>query len=575
MGKTMKVDQLIKNAYIYNTFTQSFQKENVYVLDGKFYHITKTDELESEEIIDAHGQYMIPGLVDIHMHIESSMTIPREFSKAVLKHGVTTVVADPHEIANVFGIEGIQSYMSNATTLDIFYGIPSSIPSTNSLLETTGGYIDAQNVSELLKDPRILCLGEVMNFKDLICPDYSLTRNIIEVCHNHNFALPIEGHCPKITGLDLSKYIYYGVDADHTQQTPQSIVEKIRNGMFLEIQRKSMTKENIDTLVQNQFYEYFSLVTDDVMADHLEDGHLNLLVKLASDLGMPIEKAIYCATYTPSRRMHLHDRGMISPGKIADFILLDNLDDFSIHSVYKKGQCVYHQQRDIHIEEEKVSFPDAFYHSIHCDQATHQDFELTADIENGKVLCNVIEIQQHSTFTLHQKIELDVVNHQVMWKEAGLSLLVVFERYQYSGRKAYAFVKGTIDHGAIASSWAHDHHNVMVMGRNIDDMVKAQNVIVEKQGGYVVVCDDDILAFAHLNVGGIVSELPIQILSQQLKNVRQAMKKLGYCHDNEIMSFSTLSLPVSPQIKVTDKGILDTYTQNIIPLIERVYENKN
>lgn len=163
------------------------------------------------------------------------MTIPGEFLKAVLKHGVTTFVADLHEIANVFGIEGIQVYMSNATILDIFYGIPSSVSSTNALLETIGGHIDAANVLELLRDHRILCLGEVMNFKDLTNPDSSLTRDIIDVCHDHYFALPIEGHYPKITCLDLSRYIYYGVDADHTQQSSSLIVEKIQNGMFLEI----------------------------------------------------------------------------------------------------------------------------------------------------------------------------------------------------------------------------------------------------------------------------------------------------------------------------------------------------
>ncbi len=571
----MKVNQLIKNAYIYNTFTQSFKKGNVYVLDGKFYHISSSECLESEEVIDANGQYMIPGLIDIHMHIESSMTIPNEFSKAVLKHGVTTVVADPHEIANVFGIDGIQSYMSNATTLDIFYGIPSSVPSTNASLETTGGKIEPHHVRKLVQDPRILCLGEVMNFKDLTNSNYSLTRDIIKVCHDHYFGLPIEGHCPKITGLDLSKYIYYGVDADHTQQSPSSIVEKIENGMFLEIQRKSMTQENIQVLVENQFYEYFAIVTDDVMADHLEEGHLNLLVKLASDLGMPITKAIYCATYTPARRMHLIDRGTIAPGKIADFILLKDLNDFSIQSVYKKGKCVYQHNQNIVIEESKPQFPDYFYQSIHCQKATHQDFDIIVDMENGKALCHVIEIEKHTTFTHHRQEEVNVVNHRLQWKEAGLSLLTVFERYNGTGKKCYAFVRGALQEGAIASSWAHDHHNLIVMGRNIDDMVKAQNEIVERQGGYVAVKDQDILAFAQLNIGGIVSDLPIEVLSSQLKEVRHAMKQLGYCHDNEIMSFSTLSLPVSPQIKVTDKGIIDTYTQNFVPLVEKFYEDKN
>lgn len=564
----MKVDQLIKNANIYNTFTQSFELGNVYIQDGKFYHICQDACLESKQIIDAKGQYMIPGLIDIHMHIESSMTIPSEFSKAVLKHGVTTVVADPHEIANVFGIEGIQSYMSNATTLDIFYGIPSSVPSTNASLETTGGKIDQIAVKELVKNPKILCLGEVMNFKDLTNVNNSLTRDIIKTCHDHYFALPIEGHCPKISGLDLSKYIYYGVDADHTQQTPKSILEKMKNGMFLEIQRKSMTKENIDTLVQNHFYEYFSLVTDDVMADQLEEGHLNLLVKLAYDLGMPITKAIYCATYTPARRMHLYDRGTIAPGKIADFILLDDLNDFSIDAVYKNGKCVFKKGEDIVITETKSVFPQHFYDSIHCPKAIESDFEIIVDGDQEAVLCNVIEIEEHATFTHHRQLLIPVKNHKLMWEEEGLCLLVVFERHLRSGRKSFALVKGTLRQGAVASSWAHDHHNLMVMGRNVKDMIKAQHTIVDQQGGYTVVANEKVLAFAKLNVGGIVSDLPIEILAGQLKEVRSKMKQLGYRHDNEIMSFSTLSLPVSPEIKITDRGMIDTYTQTIIPLME-------
>ena len=182
------------------------------------------------------------------MHIESSMTVPGEFSKAVLPHGVTTVVADPHEIANVFGIRGIETMISNDTTLDIFYGIPSSVPSTNNNLETTGGAILEKDVIELLKNPKVICLGEVMNFKDLISKDETLIKNLIKICKESKPYLPIEGHCPKITGLDLAKFIYAGVDADHTQQTPESIYEKITNGMFLEIQSKSINKETIKTL---------------------------------------------------------------------------------------------------------------------------------------------------------------------------------------------------------------------------------------------------------------------------------------------------------------------------------------
>ena len=566
------MNQLIKNVQVYNTFTQSFEKKNVYIQEDKFYYICDDEPLESQEVIDGQGKYMIPGLIDIHMHIESSMTVPGEFSKAVLPHGVTTVVADPHEIANVFGIRGIETMISNDTTLDIFYGIPSSVPSTNEHLETTGGKIDVDDVKQLLENPRILCLGEVMNFKDLIGGQNTLINQIIQACHENRWQLPIEGHCPKITGLDLARYIYQGVDADHTQQTPESIVEKIKNGMFLEIQRKSMNADTIRTLVEHQFYEYFALVTDDVMADQLEQGHLNLLVKLAYDLGMPIEKAIYCATYTPARRMHMIDRGCIAPGKIADFILLDDLYSFSIDSVYKKGQCVYHQTKQIEIQEQQSHFPQEFYHSLYARQAKNEDFMIPSS--KKEVLCHVMEVQPHSTFTKHLQMKLPVKDGYVDYQSAGLCLLTIFERYQKNGHITHALVKNTLQtKGAVATSWAHDHHNIMILGNNIEDMVIAQHQLLQQQGGYLVVQNQKIQANTVLNIGGIVSDQPLKELAQDLRQVRKAMEDLGYVHDNVIMSLSTLSLPVSPELKVTDYGMLDTYHQTIVPLMEDSYEN--
>ena len=566
------MNQLIKNVQVYNTFTQNFEKKNVYIRNDKFYYICDDEPLVEEHIIDGQGKYMIPGLIDIHMHIESSMTIPNEFSKAVLPHGVTTVVADPHEIANVFGIEGIETILSNETTLDIFYGIPSSVPSTNEQLETTGGKIDVEDVKKLLKNPRILCLGEVMNFQDLIGGDQTLINRIIRACHEERWQLPIEGHCPRITGLDLAKYIYQGVDADHTQQTPESIVEKIKNGMFLEIQRKSMTKETIQTLVEHQFYEYFAFVTDDVMADQLQNGHLNLLVKLASDLGMPIEKAIYCATYTPARRMHMIDRGCIASGKLADFVLLDDLETFTIDSVYKKGQCVYHHLNPIHHDEKPPQFPEHFYHSLFAKEAQATDFMIPSHQKTVK--CHVMEIQPHSTFTKHLEMELPVKDGYVDYASAGLCLLTVFERYKKNGQMSHAFVKNALQHtGAVATSWAHDHHNMMILGNCVEDMVIAQQQLLKQQGGYLVVSHQEVQANTLLNVGGIISDQPLDVLANSLRQVRIAMEDLGYVHDNVIMSFSTLSLPVSPELKVTDYGMLDTYQQKFVPLMEEDYED--
>ncbi len=553
------VDLIIKNSNVYNTFLQKFEIKDIAILNGKFYYISNNiTELKSKKVIDYKDKYIIPGFIDIHMHIESSMTVPSEFSKIVLPCGVTTVVADPHEIANVLGINGINYFLSSETTLDIFYGIPSSVPSTNNNLETTGGEILENDVIELLKNPKVICLGEVMNFKDLISKDETLIKNIIKICKESKPYLPIEGHCPKITGLDLAKFIYAGVDADHTQQTPESIYEKITSGMFLEIQSKSINKETIKTLVENNFYEYFAFVTDDVMADHLKEGHLNKVVKKAVDLGMPINKAIYCATYTPARRMNLFDRGSISVGKIADFIVLDNLENLSIKEVYKNGNLYSGEN------VKKENFPSYVYNTVKCKKAVLEDFEINTK-KTGYVACNVIQINKEGNFTKKIVKNLPVKNGKILWEESGLSLLIVYERYNKNGNKAYALVDGAINKkGAIATTWAHDHHNLMVMGTDKNDMLIAQHKIVDMQGGYVVCKNQEVLAKAVLNVGGIVNDGDINQLASDIKNVRKAMNDLGYEHINEIMSFSTLSLPVSPEIKITDFGMIDTKTQQFI-----------
>lgn len=555
------VDLILKNGNIYNTFLQKFEIKDVAILNGKFYYIANNiNELKCNNIIDCKNKYIIPGFIDIHMHIESSMTVPSQFSKMVLSHGVTTVVADPHEIANVLGIDGINHFISSDTTLDIFYGIPSSVPSTNSNLETTGGKIEENDVLELLKNPKIMCLGEVMNFKDLVCKNDTLIKNIIKLCKENKPYLPIEGHCPKISGLDLAKFIYAGVDADHTQQTPESIYEKITNGMFLEIQKKSINKDTIKTLVDNNFYEYFAFVTDDVMADHLKDGHLNKIVKIAIDLGMPINKAIYCATYTPARRMNLIDRGAISVGKIADFIILDDLQNLKIKDVYKNGKLY----KGENIKKEK--FPLHFYNTVKCNKATIDDFNLKTN-KKDSVKCNVIKIDKNSTFTKKITKTLPIINGEIQWENSGLALLVVYERYDKTNNKTYALVDGAINKkGAIATTWAHDHHNLMVMGTKKEDMLLAQHNIIDMQGGYIVCSNNKIIAKAVLNVGGIVNDGDINILAQNIKDIRKAMNNLGYEHINEIMSFSTLSLPVSPEIKITDKGIIYTKTQQFINL---------
>ena len=565
----MEVDLIIKGSKVYNSYFKKFIKEDIVIHKGLFLHIGEDYEnrITSENIVDATGKFIIPGLIDIHMHIESSMTIPSEFSKAAIKHGVTTVVADPHEIANVFGLEGIEVFMKEDEVLDIFYGIPSSVPSTSKELETTGATITEKEVKSLLNNNKIICLGEVMNFKDVTSEENSEIKRIIDVVKKDIRKLPLEGHCPKVSGVDLSLFLYSGVNGDHTQQNVDSLKEKIKRGMFMEIQHKSITKENIDYLVENKLYEHFSLVTDDVMADKIVNSHLNKLLMEVVKLGMPIEEAIYVSTFTPARRIGLNDRGAIASGKIADFIILDDLNTFSINSVYKNGKAVYNKETGLEkaLFNHKTTIPEKFYNSIKLDYLTENDFYLQVP-NKDKVSCRVMNVKGNTTFTEEQIIDINIENNSLKFEEKDCALISAFERYGGSN-KAFGLVNGNIiKEGAVATTWAHDHHNLMVMGRNIEDMVLAANKVISMKGGYAAVNSGEVLAAVELPIGGIISDEPIEILGEKLKKVREAMKNLGYDHRNEIMSFSTLCLPVSPELKITDKGLIKVKENKIVSL---------
>lgn len=561
------VDLLIKNVQVFNTSICCFQLKDVALRGHVFYLIEDRLNIEAQQVIDGQGKYMLPGLIDIHTHAESSMTYPAMFYEAVLRHGTTTCVIDPHEIANVKGLEGVNVFLDNVKNLDIFFGIPSSVPSTNSHLETTGGKIDLEDVKSLLFHPKIKCLGEVMNFVDMQS-EHSKIKEMIALCKKLRPDICIEGHCPKLSGQDLSYYLYCGVDADHTQQTPESILEKTSKGMFIEMQGKSITPENIETIVKHELYEMIAFVTDDTMPHHLVHGHLNEVVKKAVLCGMPIEKAIYCATYTPARRMHLDDRGMIAPGKQADFILLEDLGNLSCLEVYKMGQKHYPQVLP------QPHFPKDFYHSLQLKPFQLEDFQLPK-VKGSHVKVNVIEIFPNSTFTKRIEEVLEVNEGVINYQKAGLSLICAFERYGKKHHHSYALVKGAFTQkAAVATTWAHDHHNFMVMGNEPSLMLQIANAVYEVNGGYGV-CTPSQQALTPLPIGGIVSDQPIEVLGEQLKKVADLMEEAGYHHMNPIMSFATLSLPASPEIKITDVGMIEVRTQKIIPLIVEEAEHEN
>ncbi|MFD1418204.1 adenine deaminase C-terminal domain-containing protein [Companilactobacillus keshanensis] len=557
----MKIDTLIINGKVFNSFNQTFESKDIAISDGKFVRVDTNLKYEAKKTVDAKGQYLIPGLIDSHMHIESSMTGPANFGAVAVKFGTTTVVADAHEISNVAGLQGLKDFMNQSSVVDTFYAIPSSVPSTRPDMETTGGIIGLSEVNELLKDKRIVCLGEAMNFKGIVDEPDSLIRQIIRLCQNKRPTMPLEGHCPKYTGEDLAKFVASGITSDHTFQAPETMLERISNGMYIQIQKKSLSKENMQTIVDHNLYEYVGFVTDDVMADDLVHGHLNMIVQKAISLGLPAEKAIYMATYTPARRMSLNDRGAITPGRVADLIVLSDLNEFTISKVFKSGVSVSD------LPSQRADFPKYLETTVHAKKFTKDDLILKSS--QDLVVANIMAVNEHGTFTKHEKMELKVVNGVVDWQSVGLSLLVVQERYGKNGNVSFGLVKNTLKKsGAVGTTWAHDHHNLMVMGTDLDSMLSVQHQIIDQQGGYVVAEDDKITANAPLIIGGIISSEPVEILAMKLKQVREAMNRLGYVNFNEIMSFSTLSLLVSQELKISDVGMFDVKTQKKIPLFD-------
>lgn len=569
----MKIDLLIKDVKIYNSYLKKFREANVAILNKKILHIDikKEIEFDAEEIIDGKNQYMIPGLIDIHMHIESSMMTPAPFCHQLAKNGVTTIVAEPHEIANVFGARGIYAMIEAESNIDtsIFYGIPSSVPSTSEELETTGAIIDCEGMKKIAENPKVICVGEVMNYRKVIVDDTLEICKFIEYVKKEKPTYAIEGHCPKLLDLELSKFLYLGINGDHTEHTMEEFKQRFENGMFVEIQAKSIEKELIDYIKENNLYEHFSFVTDDVMADtFLNEGHLNAVMKKAVREGLKIEDAIYSATFTPARRMHLLDRGVLAPGKKADFLFIEDLEKFEIKNTFIDGKEVYNYLEEKKYLPTSYKFPKDFYKSVHVKNIKNEDLKISVQSKEKEVMCRIIEVNDGSTRTKELIRAVPVKDGFLDWENSEYCLIAVFERYGKNGNIGFGLVTGdSIKEGAIATTYAHDHHNLMIIGKTVKDMVTAANRIIEIQGGICTVKDGNILNEVKLPVAGILSEKSVEELGKEVEELRNAMKNLGYKHYNPIMSLCTLSLPVSPELKITDKGLIDVTESKIVDII--------
>lgn len=563
---------LIKNVKVFNTYLKQFISADVSVKDGRFYYIDRKRDTAflAEAVLDAGGKYMIPGFVDIHMHIESSMMTPKLFGECAAAYGVTTIVSEPHEMANVRGTRGVLEMISAAedAPIDIFYGIPSSVPSTSEKLETTGGIIDLSAMKHLLHEEDVVCVGEIMNYRQIIRENDLEITKFLRYLRKEHPEYVIEGHCPSLLDLDLARFLYLGIDGDHTEHSLEEVKQRIENGMFFEIQDKMLKPEVLEYICQNQLYEYCGFVTDDTMADVLyEKGQLNYVVQKAVESGFPLEMAIYCATYTPSRRMRLYDRGTIAPGKLADFVLLEDPAVMTPSYVYKNGVQIFSQKsrREVLLP---YRFPEDFYQSVCLPQVTLKDFEVRTDTDRKEVTVRVIEVHPDQTQTTEKLVTMPVRNHRLEWKNSGCLLAMVLERHGKNGNIGYGFITGScMKAGTVATTYFHDHHNLFVAGDSPEDMLFAVRQIQDMQGGFLTVKNKKILAKLALPVCGILSEQGVRDTALGLKAVRSSLEELGYRHSNPVMSLGTLGLPVSPALKLTDRGLVDVKRSEVVPLI--------
>lgn len=567
-----KVSLLIKNARVFNTYLKRFVPADVSVLKGKFYYIDRerSQDFQAEEVLDVQGMYMIPGFIDIHMHIESSMMTPGPFGGCLAGYGVTTIVSEPHEIANVKGMRGILEMISAAkdTPIDIYYGIPSSVPSTSGELETAGGVIDFHAMKHLLEEKDVVCVGEIMNYRQIIRKNNLEISRFLDYLHREKPGYVIEGHCPSLTGLDLARFLYLGINGDHTEHTLEEVRQRIENGMFFELQDKMLREEIISYIKENNLFEYVSFVTDDTMADTLyETGQLNAVVEKAVKKGFPLEQAIYCATYTPSRRMHLYDRGAIAPGLAADFQILKDPAHFRPEYVFKNGAMIFSERKGA-ASSAPHRFPEDFYKSVILPPLSERDFQIPAPDGASAVTVRVMEVFRDRTQTREKLVSMAVKNGKLDWQGSGCLLVMAVERHGKNGNIGYGFVTGDcLKKGTVASTYCHDHHNLLVAGDSPEDMFLAIRRLQELQGGFLTVYKGKILSELPLPVAGLLSEKTLEETALRLKAVRRSMEDLGYVHYNPIMSFATLGLPVSPALKLTDKGLVNVKEGKIVPLI--------
>lgn len=556
-GGGKRVDLLLKNARVINTFSGDIHRTHVAVHNGR---VVGFGDYKAAKTIDLKGAYVSPGFIDGHVHIESSMVKIPEFARVVLPHGTTSAVIDPHEIANVLGLDGIKYMLASSedSPLSVYVMLPSCVPATS--LETAGAELTAHDLGLLLNDERVLGIGEMMNYPGVICRDEEVMKKIA-IARNKI----IDGHAPMLRDKQLYAYVSAGIRSDHECTNVAEAREKLRAGMYIMIREGTAAKnlKNLLPLVNSENSRKFFFVTDD---RHLEDiareGHIDYLVRTAVRLGVDPIRAIQMATINTAEYFNIKNLGAIAPGYAADLVVFDDLKKMKISKVFKSGRLVSEagEIKPGVIKEYKGKTRG----TINVRWIEHEDFALKAQGKYARVM-NVVPDQ------IVTKVSIEKVKEDGGYvssdTERDILKIAVIERHMASGRVALALVKGFgLKKGAIASSVSHDSHNIVVVGTHDGDMYTAAVQVVKMQGGIVAALNGQVLEALPLPVAGLMSDRSADFVREKQKRLNEIARTLGSKLSDPFMAMSFLTLPPIPELRITDRGLIDAVKFEVTPL---------
>ena len=551
------VDLLFRGGRVVNVFTGQLTSTSVAVFDGV---VVGFDDRQAREVVELKGAILSPGFIDGHFHLESTLLLPGEFARAVLPHGTTTVVADPHEIANVAGIAGIEFMLdaSEEIGLEVFFMAPSCVPAT--AMETAGAELTSHDLEILAQHPRVLGLAEMMNFPGVIFADPAILDKL-ERFQNR----VIDGHSPGLSGSSLDAYLCGGIGSDHECTRLEEASEKLAKGMHIMLREGSQARdlEALAPLVTAQTKHRCMLVSDDCHPeDLLEQGHMNRVLKRAMGLSIDPISCIQLASLNPARYFGLRKLGAIAPGYQADILVLASLDSLEVSRVYKKGKLVARDGKCL-LPELSLAKESRLV-SMKLKELKEEDLRIK--VEGSKI--RAIRTAANTLITEEEILPVNEKKGEIVNEpDRDLLKMVVIERHRGSGRKGFGFIRGIgLRRGALASTVAHDSHNLIVVGANDSDMVIAANALRELGGGLVVVRGGRVEAQLPLPVAGLLSTAPLERVVKLKKEVNQAALALGATLEQPFMALSFMALPVIPKLKLTDQGLVDVESFKHVPL---------